>query len=528
MKDKGYKFTKALIFVVLFVQIVMPLMALVFHISVKDIVEVFSSNQFLPMLKNSLLSTMVATIVSITIALTLAWCINRTNIKHKSSISILFTLPMLIPSISHGMGLTILFGDNGIFTNITGINIHLFGLTGIVIGATLYAFPAAFLMFTNIFQYEDFTVYEVAQVLGLTRFQQFMKITLPNLKKPLISAMFAVFTMIFTDYGVPLVVGGKMTTLPVYMYREVIGLLDYSKGGVLGVVLLIPAVVAFIVDMMNQEQTASNTVTKPYVIKENKKRDFFSTSYCGIILFLISVPIVTFAFLCFVHRYPIDFSLTFNNIQESFKLGIMGYTLNSLLIALTTALLGTAISYLTAYCTARSGKNFSSMALHMISLVSLSIPGIVLGLSYVLMFKSTPLYGTFVILIGVNIIHFFASPYLMAYNSLLKFNENLEDVSVTLGIGKLKMLKDVFFPCTYDTVIEMFAYIFVNAMVTISAVSFLANFRNMPLALLIPQFDSQSLIGPIAFISIIILMINLIAKLCFYFIKRHFMEKGSL
>ena len=29
-----------------------------------------------------------------------------------------------------------------------------------------------------------------------------------------------------------------------------------------------------------------------------------------------------------------------------------------------------------------------------------------------------------------------------------------------------------------------------NAMVTISAVSFLANFKNMPIALMIPRFDS--------------------------------------
>ena len=528
MKNKTYSAIKVLIYAILFVHIILPICALVLNITPENIVAVLTSNQFLPMLKNSILSTTVATIVSILLAFSLSWCIHRTNIKHKGAISILFTLPMLIPSISHGMGLTILFGDNGIFTNLTGINIHLFGMTGIVIGATLYAFPAAFLMFTNIFQYEDYTVYEVAQVLGLTKKQQFLKITLSNLKKPLISAIFAVFTMIFTDYGVPLVVGGKMTTLPVYMYREVIGLLDYSKGGVLGIILLIPAVIAFVIDMLSDETGNASTVTKEYVIKENKKRDVIANIYCGIILVLIAIPLVTFMVLCFANQYPIDFSFTLHNIRESLDLGIKGYLLNSLFIALTTALVGTAVSYVTAYYTARSKKQFSSIVLHLISLVSLSIPGIVLGLSYVIFFKETPLYGTYVILISVNMIHFFASPYLMAYNSLLKFNENLEDVATTLGIGRLHLLKDVFFPSTYDTVIEMFGYIFVNAMVTISAVSFLANFKNMPIALLIPQFDSQSLIGPIAFISIVIFIINIIAKLCFYFLKKHFNEKGSI
>lgn len=193
--------------------------------------------------------------------------------------SVIFTLPMLIPSISHGMGLTLLFGDNGFFTNLTGINIHLYGLTGIVIGATLYSCPMAFLMLTDIFQYEDFTVYEIADVLGLSKKQQLQAITLSNLKKPLISAFFAVFTVVFTDYGVPLIVGGKMMTLPVYMYREVIGLLDYSKGGIIGVILLVPAVIAFIIDFLNKDTGANSTVTKPYVIKKNRKRDIFARIY---------------------------------------------------------------------------------------------------------------------------------------------------------------------------------------------------------------------------------------------------------
>ena len=73
------------------------------------------------------------------------------------------------------------------------------------------------------------------------------------MKKPLISVVFAVFTLIFTDYGVPLVVGSKILTIPVYMYREVIGLLDFSKGGIIGIILLIPAIIAFVLDLKSDE-----------------------------------------------------------------------------------------------------------------------------------------------------------------------------------------------------------------------------------------------------------------------------------
>ncbi|MEG2685244.1 MAG: ABC transporter permease subunit, partial [Erysipelotrichaceae bacterium] len=99
------------------------------------------------------------------------------------------------------------------------------------------------------------------------------------------------------------------------------------------------------------------------------------------------------------------------------------------------------------------------------------------------------------------------------------------DISSTMGISKMKMLLDVYIPCTKQTIVEMFSYMFVNAMVTISAVSFLANFKNMPLALLIPQFDAQSLIEATAFISIIILFVNIVVKLSVFFIKRILVKK---
>lgn len=521
MKHNGLRMSKLLLAVFLVVSVVLPLFGLLWNVSVEDIKTIIASPQFVPMITNSLITTSIATLISVALAWILAWCVNRTNIRFRAVFSVLFTLPMLIPSISHGMGLVLLFGDNGLITNWLGINIGLYGYKGIVMGSLLYSFPVAFLMMTDVFQYEDYTVYEAASVLGLSKFQQFVSITIPNMKKTLISTVFAVFTMIFTDYGVPLVVGGKVLTIPVYMYREVIGLLDFSKGAIIGVILLIPAVIAFVLDLKSDSSGNASTVTKQFVIEENKLRDRMAYIFCGVVIFLISVPLAAFAYLSIVKQYPIDMSLSLENIIQAFELGVGGYLLNSLTIALVTSLVGLVVIYVTAYLTARSQRTFSTMVLHLISMVSLAIPGIVLGLSYVVFFKGSFLYGTLMMLVLVNMVHFFASPYLMAYNSLGKFNEKLEDVAAVMGIGRVRMLLDVYVPCTLETMVEMFNYLFVNSMVTISAVSFLANFKNMPLALMIPQFDAQSLIEATAFISIIIFFVNGVVKAGVYFLKRY-------
>jgi iron(III) transport system permease protein len=150
---------------------------------------------------------------------------------------------------------------------------------------------------------------------------------------------------------------------------------------------------------------------------------------------------------------------------------------------------------------------------------------LVLGLSYVLFFKGSFIYGTFAMLIMVNITHFFASPYLMAYNSLGKLNSNLCDVGLTLGIDRFHIIKDVLIPQTKLTIVEMASYLFVNSMMTISAVSFLSNGRNKPVSLMITQFESQLFIEGAAFISLLILFCNIIIKIGVYMFRRKVTEE---
>ncbi len=528
MRNKSFYSLKYLLLLYLLVTVVFPLVSLIGTIRGGDLVDVFSSAQFLPMLTNSLVTTVLATIISVILAFFLAYALNRSNIRFKSVFVMLFTLPMLIPSISHGMGLVLLFGDNGLVTNLLGWNIGLYGYKGIVMGSVLYSFPVAFLMFNDSLQYEDFTIYEAAGVLGLSKWNQFSTITLPAMRRTIVSAILAVFTMVFTDYGVPLMTGGTAMTLPVYMYREVIGMMNFSGGAVIGVVLLLPAVAAFLMDLRNSGAGSSaSTITKAYRIEENKRRDILVYICFGVVLILLCLPIVAFICLSFVKKYPVDMSFSLQSVKKLLENNIGMFFVNSMAVALLTSLIGTCLSYFSAYITARSGKKLPNKVIHFVSMLSLAVPGVVLGLSFVLSFKGLPIYSTIFILVMVNIVHFFSSPYLLAYNSLSKFNSNLEDVAQTLGISRMRVLFSVYIPCTMSTIVEMYSYFFVNSMITISAVSFLVNFRTMPLSMMIPQLESQSFIEGTALVSLLILVINVIEKMIAFAIK-HKIEKTGV
>lgn len=518
IKKKNY-LLYILIFSFFFISVILPIINLASNLEPETFRKLIEAESFKESIRNSLIVTSIATLISITLSYLLAYTIKRTNIKHRALLTVLLTLPMLIPSISHGLGIINLFGKSGIITNILGVNFNIMRFNGVLLGSILYSFPVSFLMFTDAFNYIDNSMYEMAEIIGLNKFQTFKKITFYYMKKPLLSAIFAVFTLIFTDYGVPLAVGGRYMTLPLYLYREVIGLLDFSKGTLIGMFLLIPALVSFLFDLLSKDRANNNFVNKEFVIKENKIIDKFLKILVYFVIIFLFILLGSFLYLSIIEKYPYNTAFSLKHFKYVIDNNILKVLFNSLLIALSTSIIGTTIAYVTAYITGRL-KGKGNKLLHIATIITLAIPGIVLGLAYMMIFKDTFIYRTYLIMILVNIVHFIASPYLMAYNALGKINQNYEVVGMTCGISRFKIVKDVIIPNSIDTILEMLSYFFVNSMITISAVTFLFGTNTMPLSLMINQYEGQMMYEEAAIISIIILLFNLIIKGTVYLIKR--------
>lgn len=492
---------------------------MVHNITLEDFQNILNSPLFFTALKNSLSISAITTVISVTIGLLLAFSLQRTRIKFKNSLSILLIAPMLIPSISHGMGLTVLFGTNGIIPNALNLTTTIYGYQGIIIGSVLYSYPIAFLMFNDVLKYQDFSPYEAATILGIPKINTTFSLTFPYLKKTLLAAVFSVFTVVMTDYGVPLLIGGKTTTLAVMMYQEVLGQLDFGKGSVIGLMLLVPAIISFILNLILKRQKTTTFVSKKFFISKNTKRDLCAHIFCYLVLFAILLLFISFFIVGFTAKYPSNLTPTLNNISKMFTLRGGAYLSNSLLIAIIVAVLGSATAFATAYLTVRIPSK-SAHILHLFSITTLAVPGLVLGLSYAMTFSGTFIYGTLAVLILANILHFFASPYQMMHNTLSKINSDLENVGKTLGVKRINIIFNVIIPLSKPTFLEIFSYLFVNSMMTISAVSFLANASTKPLSLMIGQFEAQMLYECAAVVSIIIVTTNLLMKTIVMFLNR--------
>ena len=468
---------------------------------------------------NTIFVGVISAFLSVTIGLSLAYILLNVRTKMKTLFSIIFMLPMLVPTLTHGSGLILLFGNNGIVNRFFGLKTQIYGFWGCVFGFVLYTFPTAFIMFLNILKYEDKRQYEVADVLGVSKLRQLGGITLPYVFKSFTSILSAIFALIITDYGIPLMVGGQFKTLALMMYSDVIGL-SKSTGSSISILLLVIAFSALVIELKNQ--TKPEAFNAKYNLNryiENKTVKWLSRFFLTIISMFIILYIGIFLIAAFSKAYPYDLSFSLDNFTKVLNGSGIKYLKNSVGSSLGIALIGTCLAYTFAYFTTRSNKK--NIIIHVLSICPAAIPGIVLGLSYVLNFKGSFIYGTILIIIIINIVHFFSPVYLLAYNALIKINKNIEDVAQVFGISKLKAFKDIIFPTTFITILDMFSYFFIYSMITISAVSFLSNVNIKPISLMIIQYDNTQHLGNVAVVALVILAINIFQKAIIGLVKKY-------
>ena len=477
--------------------------------------EVLGSSITKQALRNSCLVTVVASLLAVCMAFFFAYVVElKVTAKRRPLFRFLAILPMLVPSITHGLVIVYLFGKMGIVTRLTGIQLPIYGPLGIIMGSFFYAFPLAFLVLSQALINLDGRLFETAAMLGVRPLRRFFDITLPIMKYALFSAFAVCCTMIFTDYGIPLSVGGTYSIIPLLFYKNVIGMLDFAKGAIYSTMILIPAVIVYLLDILyfSKKQVSS---TRNVVPVRSGRFHPVQKLFFAVLLVMLVVPIALILITPFIQSWPYDMTLTFSHFARIITVGKLGsLILNSVLIALMTGVLGTLLSLAAGYMYVRVASVPSGLKklAHALYITSLAIPGLALGLAFAMFFRGTPIYNTIWILVIVNVMHFFGSPYMMAISHFKLLNPNLEAVCYTLGGSSLRVLLDVIIPNSRRMLLDVFVYFFTNTMVTISAVSLLYNARLTTLALQITAYSDQGMWESAVAISLVILLINTAMK----------------
>ncbi|PGN59699.1 putative 2-aminoethylphosphonate ABC transporter permease subunit [Bacillus cereus] len=507
-------------------------------IGVANFSKYFTTPTLVQSLQNTIWISGATTIISVTLAFAYAYAIARTNVFGKRVFQYVALLPLFAPTMMHGIALTYLFGNQGLITKgmfglFEGIQIPLYGPVGIVMAEVMYTFPQAFLILLIAFQGSDYRLYEASNMLGASKAKQFLTVTLPSVKYGLISAMFVVFTLSFTDFGAPKIVGGQYNVLATDVYKQVIGQQNMSMGATVGMILLIPAIFAFAVDRITQRKQANLLSSKavPYRIINNKKRDVISFVYCSVVTLMIILLFVAVGIAASVKVWPYNMSFTFEHFNFSSLTGDgLEAFKNSVIVSAVTAVIGAILTFVFAYAIEKIEQlQFLRKVGYFFSIVPLAIPGLVLGLGYVFFFSQPTiqilglsitnpfhsLYGTIAVLVLVNIIHFYSVTFVTATTALKKLDREFELVSQSMSIPFYKTFFRVTVPMCLPAILEMVMYYFVNSMVTVSAVVFLyaADFKLA--AVSIVNMDDAGNVAPAAAMSVLIVVTNIVVRVVY-------------
>ena len=497
-------------------------------IGLANYVHYFSTPALFASVWNSLFIAVLTTAIVLPLAFVYAYALQRSCMRWKGLFQALALIPILAPSLLPAISMIYIFGNQG-FLKGWMFGASVYGPFGIVVSEVFYCFPHALMILIAALSMADSRLYEAADALGASKTRVFLTVTLPGAKYGVISAGFVIFTLVITDFGIAKVIGGRFNVLATDIFKQVIGQQNFEMGAVVGFVLLIPAVVAFVADRIIQRRQVALLSARavPLVPRPVPRRDWGLFAFCAVVGGLIFSLLAVAAWASFVTRWPYNLALTLQNYAfGEFDSNGWSAFWNSVQLAVWTAVIGTVVIFVGAYLLEKTRSFAIGRTLaQFMAMLPMAVPGLVLGLAYIFFFnaRGNPLgfiYATMAILVVNSITHFYTVSHLTATTSLKQLDSEFEAVSASLKVSLLRTMVRVTVPICLPAVLDISIYLFVNAMTTVSAVIFLYSTDTKLAAVSIINMDESGFTAAAAAMAMVIVATSASVKVAHVVLTR--------
>jgi len=482
---------------------------------------------------NTLWVSATVTAFTVPLAFTYAYALTRSCMPGKMAFRVVALTPILAPSLLSAISFIQWFGTQGLLKGLLG-GASIYGPIGIIMSAIYATFPHALMIVLTALLLSDGRLYEAAESLRTPTWRKFFTITLPGAKYGLVSAAMVVFSYTVSDFGIPKVIGGNFNILAVDIFKQVIGLQNFNKGAVVSLVLLLPVVVAFLVDWRMHGRLHAQFTARavPYTPKPKPWFDRTMLAYCAIVAILLLMVLGMAVYTSFIKLWPYDKSFSLRHYQyRLIDAGVINSFFNSLKMAAFSAVFGTMFIFASAYLLEKTrGLGLTKGIFRLLASIPMAVPGMVLGLGYILFFNHPDnplnvLYRTMTILVMSTIVHYYTSSHLTAVTALKALDNEFEAVSASLKVPFYKTFFRVTVPVCLPAILDIGRYLFVNAMVTISAVVFLYSPSTQLAAVAILNMDEAGEIGAAAAMATLIVASSTLVCIVYAFITRFLLTR---
>jgi len=399
-------------------------------------------------LANSINVSIVASFLTIVIAVPLAFFVSRWNIPGKPYIIALSTIPLMLPSFISAFVWVLLLGRSGLLTGlIRAIGIpfeSIYGLTGVTFIFAMQLYPYVFLMTLSGFNAVDESIEEAGRSLGTGPVKTFIKVSVPLVLPSILSGTLLVFMTAIENFGVPMIIGEQKPFLAVQAYMEFTSDIGSHPGMsyALSVVLILVTMTSLMAQRyyLRKKNFIQSARGRPLVKELKGWGRRLATGYCFGVVLLPLIPFFVVMIISLMEmRGPVihpNFSL--QNYIYAFSRSARPI-FNSYFLATMATLVSVLIGVPTGYIITRRGA-WVGASLDFAIMLPFTIAGTVLGIALIVMFNTgfLILTGTWMILVLSYTIR--KMPFVARSSSsiLYQLDPSLEEASISLGVTPMK------------------------------------------------------------------------------------------
>lgn len=435
---------------------------------------------------NSVYVALMSVVFASIIAIPLAYFTVRFRFRGAALIQMLGILPLVMPPFVGAVAMQLLFGRSGsvnlLLSDAFDFTIPFMdGLNGVIFVESLHYFPFILLNLVVALQNIDGSLEESAQNLGASGWRLFRRIVFPLAMPGYIAGASLVFVKVFDDLGTPLVLGQTNMLAPqAYLRITSVGIED-PIGYVISVIMVVFSVAALVLSAAILKGRDYATLQRGGAALSKRRLEPWQSvaAYAWILFVLLLVLSPHLGILLL----SISRIWSFSVVPEGYTLahyatvfenssGMIGNTLLYCgLAGLLDVVFGVAIAYLILR-TRLPGRQL----LDLLASTALAIPGVVLGIGYLRVFKGvqipfteTALTSTWLLLMIAYAIRRLPYALRSCMAALQQMHLSLEEAAENLGATKARTVQRIVLPLMAGGILAGFVASFITAAVELSA-----------------------------------------------------------
>ena len=452
----------------------------------------FGQTVFVESFLNSLWVSLASVAVATLIAVPLAYLTVRFEFRGALLIQTLGVLPLIMPPFVGAVAMQLIFGRNGsvnlLLNDWFGFTVPIMdGLIGVTFVESIHYFPFILLNLVASMRNIDGAMEESALNLGARGWRLFRRVIFPLAMPGYLAGATLVFVKVFDDLGTPLVMGVTNMLAPqAYLRITSVGI-DDPQGYVISVIMIAFSILALGLAARVMKGRDYSTLQKGGNSLQRRRLSGWESvlAYGWIILVLLitlaphfGILLMSFAKVWSFSVLPDAYTLEHYATVFTDARGMMANTLlYCLLAAGLDVVIGTAIAYLILRTNLPGRRWLDYMAS-----AALAIPGLVLAIGYLRLFKGvnlpftdTPVVSTWVLIMLAYAVRRLPYALRSCMAALQQVHVSLEEAAQSLGATRLRTIRRVMVPLMMGGMLAGFVTSFITAAVELSATILLAS-----------------------------------------------------